>query len=210
MSGVGELARALAIPGPLRTSLRQGVVQSVQATTLTVRLGGGTTDVAGVAYLRGYVPIAADTVWIVQSGPDLLVVGAAYGGTTGIGYDRVATSQGTTSLTYTNLATTGPQVLNLATGTLVKISLSVWCGNGTISDGCLMSVDVSGATTVAARDIEGVGITTGAAANNTIKAGHTVALVLNAGVHSFVAKYRAVTGGTATFLERLLMVERVN
>jgi hypothetical protein len=127
-----------------------------------------------------------------------------------IGYQRVSTSQGTTSTSYTDLATTGPAV-TLTTGTIVKVSLSTWCGNGTISDGCLMSVAVSGATTRAANDIEGVGITLQASANNTIKGGHTVVIAgLTAGSNVFTAKYRAVTGGTATFLERFLTVESVD
>jgi hypothetical protein len=79
MTGAGELARTLTVPGPLRTSLRQGVVASVQATTCTITLGGGATSIAGVVYLDSYLPTVGDTVWILQSGPDLLIVGRAGG-----------------------------------------------------------------------------------------------------------------------------------
>jgi hypothetical protein len=80
MTGAGELARTLTVPGPLKSSLRQATITSVQTSTCTIRLGGGTTDVAGVAFLSNYLPVAGDTVWLFQSGPDLLIVG-----TTGLG-----------------------------------------------------------------------------------------------------------------------------
>ncbi len=56
-----------------------GVVQSIQIgvpTTLTITLAGSSTNVAGVAYLSPYSPVAGDTVAILQAGHELLVLGS--------------------------------------------------------------------------------------------------------------------------------------
>jgi hypothetical protein len=125
-------------------------------------------------------------------------------------FGRVAASENRALTTYGDLATVGPAV-TLVTGAQVKVSLSVWAGNSTIANGAFMSVAVSGATTQAARDIEAVGIAIGAAANDTKKAGHTVPMTgLTPGTNTFTCKYRAVTGGTATFLERFIIVETID
>jgi hypothetical protein len=75
VKGVAELAASLAAAGPLKVSLRQGTIQAAAATVLTARLGGSTTDVAGVHFLDSYLPIVGDTAWFLQSGPDLLAIG---------------------------------------------------------------------------------------------------------------------------------------
>lgn len=74
-----DLARMLAPAGQGDDSarLRQGVVASVQAgppRTLTVTVGGS-VEVAGVRYLASYSPQPGDTVWLVQQGPVLVVLG---------------------------------------------------------------------------------------------------------------------------------------
>lgn len=58
-------------PGAL---LRIGVVDSVQTSTVTIKLGGDTTTIAGVKYLACYSPVAGDTVCILENGHDLLIL----------------------------------------------------------------------------------------------------------------------------------------
>lgn len=57
---------------PLR--LRQAVVQSVQSSSITVRVGGNSTDIAGVVCLQSLPPVGS-TVWCFQLGPMLMAIG---------------------------------------------------------------------------------------------------------------------------------------
>jgi hypothetical protein len=121
---------------------------------------------------------------------------------------KIATSQTTTSLTFVDLATSGPAA-SLTTGAAVKVTVACQSSNNTGSDGCFMGFAVSGATTVAADDATSFGLAVGAAGE--IMAGSRTTLVtgLTPGTNVFTAKYRAVVGGTATFSNREIIVERV-
>lgn len=58
-------------------ALRQAVVQSIDTgppPSATVRVGGSTVDIAGVRWI-GVPPEAGDTVWVLRSGHDLLIIG---------------------------------------------------------------------------------------------------------------------------------------
>lgn len=55
--------------------LRQGVVTAVGQGTVDVLLNGASSSVPQAKYLSGYVPVVGDTVWCIQNGPDLLVLG---------------------------------------------------------------------------------------------------------------------------------------
>jgi hypothetical protein len=55
--------------------LRQGVVVSIQAYSLTVRIAGSSTDVAGVKYL-GTPPPPNAGVWLLANGADVLALGS--------------------------------------------------------------------------------------------------------------------------------------
>lgn len=55
--------------------LRQGVVVSIQAYSLTVRLAGSTTDVSGVRYL-GTPPPPNAGVWLMANGSDIVALGS--------------------------------------------------------------------------------------------------------------------------------------
>lgn len=54
--------------------VRQGVVVSIQAYSLTVRIAGSSTDVSGVRYLGAPPPPNAG-VWMLANGGDLIVLG---------------------------------------------------------------------------------------------------------------------------------------
>jgi hypothetical protein len=55
--------------------LRQGVVVSIQAYSLTVRIAGSATDVSGVKYLGAPPPPNAG-VWLLANGSDIIVLGS--------------------------------------------------------------------------------------------------------------------------------------
>ena len=117
----------------------------------------------------------------------------------------VTTSEGTTSTSYTDLATAGPAVTS-TTGTvaLVVITAALW--NPSASGIAHMGCAVSGATTVAALDNDAITIDKSAA--STIAPRMSVAILftgLTAGSNVFTAKYRTNLA-TANFKERKIVV----
>ena len=119
----------------------------------------------------------------------------------------VATSETTTSLTYTDLTTAGPSTTVTVTATgkaLVTVTGQVMNSLG--GDGCNMAFAVSGSTIVAASDAQALSYINndGNQFNARSKQFSATYLVtgLTAGSNTFTAKYRAVTGGTCTFANR--------
>ena len=119
----------------------------------------------------------------------------------------VATSQTTTSGSYTDLATSGPAV-TVTTGTkaLVIVSCKINVGQeGT----AFMSYAVSGATTVAGSDavaLQKQNDTT-TSVEDFIRASSASLVTLTAGSNTFTAKYRSGSGAkTATFASREIFV----
>ena len=115
----------------------------------------------------------------------------------------VTTFQGTTSATYTDLATVGPSV-TLVTGTAAMITFGASV-NTPSGQNCQMSFAVSGATTLAASDTNSTfagGVTGGMAASIS----RTMVISgLTAGTNTFTAKYNS-TSGTANFRNRDITV----
>lgn len=58
------------------TRFRFGEVQSTEVGSVTVTVGGSTTQVAGILYLKSYTPTVGDTVMMVTDGEDLVILGA--------------------------------------------------------------------------------------------------------------------------------------
>lgn len=120
--------------------------------------------------------------------------------------DTVLTSQATSSTTYTDLATPGPEVTVVIGSS--GLALVAWmCGqaNNTSGSASLMSFAVSGATTLAAADDRALTFTS-PSNNALVRHGMTVRLQsLNAGSNTFTAKYRA-NANQATFDARRLLV----
>lgn len=115
--------------------------------------------------------------------------------------NTVATSQTTTSATYGDLTTVGPAV-TATTGANAIVILSANISNSA-SDASLMGYAISGATTLAASDNTALGsANTGFGIQSSYIAVQTG---LTAGSNTFTAKYRT-TGGTATFVNRVLTV----
>lgn len=125
--------------------------------------------------------------------------------------DTIATPETTTSATYTNLATVGPTVTVTSRGTLavVFIGSCQFTNNGgavTSSFSQYMSVDVSGATTLASSDSNSCRTTC-----NNLGAGfdttRMMLLSINPGSNVYTAKYKHINGTqTALFKDRSIFV----
>lgn len=127
------------------------------------------------------------------------------GATLRIGTAVVATSQSTSSGTYTDLATVGPAV-TLTTGTkaLVIVSSALWSSSGTLF--ACMSFAISGATTQAASDTRslqnsGTGTTAAMQASRAF-----LVTGLTAGSNTFTCKYRTDSSALGVFLNRDITV----
>lgn len=60
-----------------QVALRTGTVTAFSSSgrSLTLRLGGSTTDITYVPYLASYIPVVDDVVQVLQAGPTILVIG---------------------------------------------------------------------------------------------------------------------------------------
>lgn len=115
--------------------------------------------------------------------------------------DAVETSQTTTSTSYTDLATVGPDLVTLATGTTALIFWSAYMSNNTAGAKCYASIFVTGASSVSPIDNISLRYESGAA-NDEIRAGTAHLFTgLTAGGNTFRVQYR-VTAGTGTFANR--------
>ena len=71
-----ELAQVIGGPRDAGWVLRQGVVVSVQAYAVTVRIAGSSTSVSGVKYLSAIPPLPNAGVWLLANGSDVLALGS--------------------------------------------------------------------------------------------------------------------------------------
>lgn len=113
----------------------------------------------------------------------------------------VATSQNTTSTSYTDLATLGPAV-TVTTGPRAWVHIYNANVHSTGTSSTLMSFEISGSTSVSANDNMSVGAAT--TVGSRAGAGFLVT-GLTPGSNTFTCKYR-VGGGTGTFVDRRIAV----
>ena len=120
--------------------------------------------------------------------------------------DYVATIETTTSTSFVDLATVGPDV-TVTIGANGLALVSIYCRSlNTASTGqALMGIDVSGANTIAADSTRIIGqVFTG---NYELWCGASFLYTgLNAGSTTFTAKYKRLTAGTASFSTRRIAV----
>ena len=133
----------------------------------------------------------------VQTSRLIIPIGQVFGfsGFTAQASDFIATSETTTSNTYTNLATVGPTLDGLAAGRYV-IFLTSLSAIATAGGQAYMSVSVNGA---AASDTGSSQVWTSTFASVTVP---SLVTLSNPGGNSLVAKYRSSNGSTATFSNR--------
>jgi hypothetical protein len=117
----------------------------------------------------------------------------------------IATSQATSSTTYTDLTTPGPAV-TVTTGTKALVIVSAYITGGYDSQ-ARMSFEVSGATTTAVSDNWALGcFGTGAFSSGIqVRASRATSTTLTAGSNTFTAKYRTSTNAS-TFADREIFV----
>jgi len=117
---------------------------------------------------------------------------------------KVATNQGTTSSSYTDLTTSGPAV-TLTTGTKALVIISAEITSGAVNQGGRMSFAVSGASTIAASDAVSY---TYIGANTDFHRASSVTRVttLTAGSNTFTSKYVSYYTNNVFFQNREIIV----
>jgi len=133
------------------------------------------------------------------------VASSSYAATVGANGSVVATSQGTTSTTYTNLATAGPSasVIIGPSGNAI-VTISALISNNTAGAGGYMSFTASG---VASSDSLSISSSSGSLANVGYQQGSTFWVTgLTPGINTFTAQYKRNLAGTATFANRHITV----
>jgi hypothetical protein len=122
-----------------------------------------------------------------------------------VAHATVATSQTTaTTGSWVNLATVGPAV-TLTTGTVVLVVISGNLKCSLAGTAVSMSFEVTGASSLAADSTRSLVWTPGVANDVAQFCNYIPVTGLTAGTNTFTAKY-ATNGGTATFLNRHIMV----
>lgn len=121
-----------------------------------------------------------------------------------VGFHEVLTAQQTSSTTYTNLATVGPQV-TVQTGTRALYIVSAQGSHSNDNHAIRCSVDISGATTIPPGDSREWLIDGLPAGQGLAVAWAHMEVNLTPGVNTFTVQYR-VTAGTGTWSERRLIV----
>lgn len=119
--------------------------------------------------------------------------------------DRVDTSQTTTSTTYTDLATAGPDV-TVDTLSDAYVYVSAQLSHGTAGGITNMAYAVSGATTYAANDEDSLRQTSIAAGDLYAGTRMSKRADLTPGSNVFTAKYKSGSAGTSTFIYREILV----
>jgi hypothetical protein len=76
VSRVPDIAEKIAKTVGYPMGIRQGEIISIQTGSVTVTVGGGTTQIAGIRYLESYYPAVGDTVYMVHLDDDLWILGA--------------------------------------------------------------------------------------------------------------------------------------
>ena len=120
----------------------------------------------------------------------------------------VETSQNTASTTYTDLTTAGPAV-TLETGTVALVTISATVGEVTNDAGTIYaSFAVSGATTIAASDANGILFQVlNVAGNPQASIARTFRITgLTAGSNTFTMKYRISAGSSVSYAARNITV----
>jgi hypothetical protein len=191
--------------------IRIGTVTAVTSPTLySVIFPGETTARDNVPSVSVIAPQVSQLVRIELVGDDPVivdVVGVVPISAAIFEESTVVTSQGTTSTSYTNLATAGPAVtVSLIDGQKVEVGVyaKVVISSGGPGHEASMSYEVTGASgTFAAVDDDAI------QSQNELwvpGARSSVFTATDSGSHTFTAKYKSTSGDTATFFNRRIIV----
>jgi hypothetical protein len=188
---VGEILTA----SNMNLSAGTGVPVFLNSTTRDAGFGGAGEKVLA----EGQLCYLSDSN-IVQyySGASWLALGTQISGST------VATTQTTTSTSYTDLATAGPSV-TMTTGTSAFVIVTTYSYNATSGTATYMSYAVSGATTIAAGDSTSVSLLGMKTGGQEWSNSAMYPVTLTAGSNTFTSKYKT-SSGTGTFANRSIIV----
>lgn len=117
---------------------------------------------------------------------------------------RVETAETTTSSSFTDLATIGPQV-TVTTGTQALVIITSAINNNTATVASSASFSVTGATAFAADNTVRIA-RDGIAANTLVRYSAATLFPLTAGSNTFTMKYNTQAATTATFSVREIIV----
>lgn len=123
---------------------------------------------------------------------------------------RINTIESTSSTSYTDLTTVGPEV-TIETGPSAFVFFSTGLENSNDDNGTFASIAVSGDTTIAATDerslsCDGIfGIGSGNLGDNRVQFGKAIFFQVNPGINTFTMKYR-VGAGRGYFRHRVIGV----
>lgn len=118
--------------------------------------------------------------------------------------DEDNTAETTASTSYTDLATSGPNV----TRTVGDRALVLWSArmsNNTAGETCFVSIDISGANTSSATDSRSIRFESDSANQQADISGHRFYESMSAGSSTFKLEYK-VSGGTGNFDNRRITV----
>ncbi|MQB01588.1 MAG: hypothetical protein GEU78_15080 [Actinobacteria bacterium] len=120
---------------------------------------------------------------------------------------RIAGLEGTTSDSYANLGTVGPEVtVEIGASGECVVHLRSDMRNNTASGRCVMSFEAVGPTAVAPSDNRAIAATSSVANDQYWLGGSELLQGLAPGLYVFRAKYKRGVGGTANFAARTIIV----
>ena len=159
------------------------------------------------AYITGSTVAAATGVTTaVPTGIQTIYNGAAWVCVTPVGANSATDATTTATSMVSTLTSDGTAVsVTLATGTTAHVNFG-FVGNISTANTVVQSIAVSGATTLAASDANGVLM--GASGANLTSHRAMIYTGLTAGTNTFTLNYRT-TGGTANFSERWLVAQGI-
>ncbi len=166
------------------------------------------------AYLTApTVPAASGGTTMVPSGATTIYNGSAWVCTTPVGAftNNTGTLTGSTTFTGTLGGSPGTNpAVTLVTGTTALVSISALASNGSIGGGAILSVAVSGASTIAASTDNAAGYDN-STVSYFITIAHTFVFTgLTAGTNTFTLNYSLNNAGTtASFLRRRITVQGI-
>jgi hypothetical protein len=117
----------------------------------------------------------------------------------------IATSETTSSTSYADLATVGPQV-SCITGTSALICVTSRINVATVNTGGQAGVDISGATTEAASDTHCLRSDTPGTGNSNRMTAVRFHTTLTPGTNVFKMQYKVAAAATATYAAREIVV----
>lgn len=187
-------------------TLREGTVtDAVSVSSYTLLMAGDDEGRPGVPCIADPAPRIGDVVVValLNTRPQIQFTKTRH---PRLETADVTTSQGTTTTSYTDLATAGPSIVlpGLVAGMRVAVTVSARMSVTAVgATQANMSFAVSGAGTLAAADV--------AAAEQTDSQSNTVSrttiyTIPNTGDYTFTAKYKVIGATTANFLNRRITI----